>query len=303
MSKRRLAVMNSAIGVMYVCATIRWAIALSNFVRLVHDPVAAKLGGPSLSIASILVFCVSIVISDLIVLWRAHVLWGFNRIILGISAVLVMFTIAGVIVTAVTVAQAATQPKNVPINAAHNIYGALGVLSSVLTNLWATILVTWKTWTYRKNIINVLRQYRETSTERVLVLLVESGAFFTMIWALAFISNMLGIKNTTAAQQQSESEFFRTMMFAAMPMIVGMYPTGIIVVVCMQKTLDGSKTLFTLQMPEIPSQSRFGSDSGNLGTSGSQVGQNRPVAVDLAYTVTSETGREWDTSGVHKEYP
>jgi len=102
---------------------------------------------------------------------------------------------------------------------------------SFVTNIFCTLLIAHKTWSFRK----VMSQYlgaarRRTAVEKILILLIESGSVYLILYTLQAVpiyganlspSGLLAFNVVNAIIQQA----------------MGMYPTAIVVLVRMQKSL------------------------------------------------------------------
>jgi hypothetical protein len=128
------------------------------------------------------VFANQVVLSDAIVLWRVHVLWGRNRILLGISVLLLLFTTLSILVNFVSLIVSANT-NGMPTSTGRETIGAsLGTLSSLFTNVWAAGLVGVKVWIFRRDVTKVLRSDLSQSLERALLLVIESGLLYCIFW-------------------------------------------------------------------------------------------------------------------------
>ncbi|KAI0315164.1 hypothetical protein OF83DRAFT_1174081 [Amylostereum chailletii] len=113
---------------------------------------------------------------------------------------------------------------------------------SLASNLWATALIGYKAWLFRRNIGAHLHEGgKRTMLEKILALLVESGAFYCGVWVIYIVSN------ATPALRGA----FATFIEDGVPQLSGIYPTVIIVIVCLQKSHCDRQ--FTYARPVSPS--------------------------------------------------
>ena len=67
-------------------------------------------------------------------------------------------------------------------------YSLIMTMPLLWTNVIATAAIGYKTWGYKKMVGDLLRQAkRMTATELTMLLLVESGAIYCIIWVSAFL--------------------------------------------------------------------------------------------------------------------
>ena len=112
------------------------------------------------------------------------------------------------------------------------VIGALSVSSSFLTNLWATSLVIFRTLCvsllmlvevfadehfrkFRQDFVKVLRDLRPGKSERVLMLLVESGVLYCLFWVAVVSMAWSGIgvhtPDLTSPKIVAQSSIFASM--------------------------------------------------------------------------------------------
>ncbi|KAJ7191435.1 hypothetical protein GGX14DRAFT_481563 [Mycena pura] len=157
-------------------------------------------------------------LSDVVVVWRAWAIWTNNRMVHAALAVCLFGT--GATSLTLAVFNYNTQFKHIEYETLEqNFLGTFGLL---VTNFFATLLISWKFWYYRRNIkVYFSRTDRgNTKTEGVLILLMESGALYCTFWVLL----MLG-----------DFGYFGDFGFEwFQPYISGLYPTLIIFMVSRQ---------------------------------------------------------------------
>ncbi|KAJ3825814.1 hypothetical protein F5880DRAFT_181338 [Lentinula raphanica] len=165
-------------------------------------------------------------ISDTIVIWRAWVLYD-DRLYLRILLVLCgLGSFIGVTLDAVFVLKEALSNDVGETNTLSKIRVLMPVML-LITNFIATAIIALKVWEYRHSIkINLGKQTRKTSVERVLILLLESGLVYCACWIVSIISLTPGALS-----------FIGRNVFATMvPNLTAIYPTLIIIFVAAQKS-------------------------------------------------------------------
>ncbi|KAI0066718.1 hypothetical protein BV25DRAFT_1912754 [Artomyces pyxidatus] len=160
-----------------------------------------------------------IILSDAIVAWRAWVIWGRSRNILFVSTCLILATVVAAIFNAIW-----GDGLSLPLRY-RKLASSVTAVLSIITNLWATTLVAWKTWRHRRRLgTDLCEATRRTTVLLTLTLLVESGALYTLFWIFVVFG--------TAGLVGPAVTFFAEVI----PQVAGIYPTIIIVLVCIRRT-------------------------------------------------------------------
>ncbi|EIM91597.1 uncharacterized protein STEHIDRAFT_108117 [Stereum hirsutum FP-91666 SS1] len=164
---------------------------------------------------------VNYVVSDAVVVWRCWLLWGKKRWILMVPVVLFIATFAGAIAFVAFDVKALAfsstykeQEKTIKDYLARDdlIIWCL----TLSTNIWATLMISFKAWKHRKCLSTMLRQgSKKTQLEKLMALLVESGAFYCIGFLLIYALTRTG----------------SFVMDGVMVQIAGIYPTILIVLV------------------------------------------------------------------------
>ncbi|KAF9063569.1 hypothetical protein BDP27DRAFT_1334933 [Rhodocollybia butyracea] len=163
-------------------------------------------------------------ISDMVVMWRACTICGWPRFT---QIIFVIFVILPVILSVVDVSRAHATPANLAFEP--DLFGVTALIISLMSNLWATSLVGRKAWLHRKDIRNRLGSgSRTTAAGSILILLTESGVLYSCIWALFIISTVYTMLRGSSRATHA--------IAGAVPQLVGLYPTLIILLVYLQKS-------------------------------------------------------------------
>ncbi|KAK7020329.1 hypothetical protein R3P38DRAFT_1201303 [Favolaschia claudopus] len=175
-------------------------------------------------------------LSDVIVVWRAWVIWHDNLIVHAVLAVCLIGTGATSLVLAVFNTKTEFQGTHYDRDT-KNFLGTFGLL---VTNFGATALISYKLWYYRRNVKKYLNHPRNASTkiENVLILLMETGGLYCAFWILLMIGDY-GYYGP-----DFELEWFQ-------PNISGIYPTIIIFMVSRKMMLSEEM----LSTPSLPTTS------------------------------------------------
>jgi len=123
---------------------------------------------------------------------------------------------------------------------------------SLGTNFIATVLISWQAWKQRKFLRNYLgHSKRRTQVERIFSLLVESGILYCLTQIVLVVTWFVPLPNTTA--------WASDLIGAAAVQLSGIYPTVIVVLVSLQRSLMEATQLST---------DSSDSDSGGVFSSG-----------------------------------
>ncbi|KAJ6500859.1 hypothetical protein C8R45DRAFT_979365 [Mycena sanguinolenta] len=173
-------------------------------------------------------------LSDVIVVWRAWVIWGNNRVVHVALAICLVATGA----TSLTLAVFNTKSEFQGTRYSRNTKNFLGTFCLIVTNFLVTILITCKLWYYRRNVKKYLNRPGNANTkiENILILLMETGGLYCVFWILLMIGDY-GYYGP-----DFEFEWFQ-------PNIFGIYPTIIIFMVSRQMMLSDE----VLSNPSLPS--------------------------------------------------
>ncbi|KAI5828348.1 S-adenosyl-L-methionine-dependent methyltransferase [Schizophyllum commune Tattone D] len=160
-------------------------------------------------------------VSDAIVVWRAWVLWPSSRLAKGALCVCLAGSLVGVIVECVWTVEDLV--KGEPA-----IRTLMMTVPLLATNVVATVLVGIQVWIYRRDIKGSFGPVTKTTrVEKVLLLLVESGLVYCLIWVIYLVINLTEGPNTLMAYGVISTAYHT---------IAGIYPTLIVLAVAMQRT-------------------------------------------------------------------
>ncbi|KAF7378500.1 hypothetical protein MSAN_00277500 [Mycena sanguinolenta] len=162
-------------------------------------------------------------LSDVIVVWRAWVIWGNNRVV----HVALAICLAATGVTSLTLAVFNTKSEFQGTHYSRDTKNFLGTFCLLVTNFFVTVLITYKLWQYRRNVKKYINRPSNANTkiENILILLMETGGLYCVFWILLMIGDY-GYYGP-----QFEFEWFQ-------PNISGIYPTIIIFMVSRQMMLS-----------------------------------------------------------------
>ncbi|KAI1787231.1 hypothetical protein LXA43DRAFT_719244 [Ganoderma leucocontextum] len=188
----------------------------------------------------------NVVLGDAIVWWRVWVLWNRNRLVLASSCFVLFATLVvfGALDSAVSCSGGLLDDplsrvsNDVAAGGAFfegNFFGLFAIGVSLFSNIAATLLVGYKAWKHR---LRAKRHFAQvttvTRTQHVLMLLVESGVAYCLLWALVLSSNASWIISSPGLSAWSNGMLYFTE--GCIVALVGIYPTLIIVLVALDRS-------------------------------------------------------------------
>ncbi|KAI0707437.1 hypothetical protein C8T65DRAFT_740370 [Cerioporus squamosus] len=196
---------------------------------------------------------VNVLIGDSIVWWRAWVLWPNSRVVrLGCIIMILLTTSTGIMNTRDACSVHAqvlhsgsekfitTQPEIVGATSgiifSGDVWGMAAGLCSLLTNTVATALIAYRAWEHRRIILSYLNSSSpRTQVERTLALLVESGVFYCALWLVIAVYEFSSLSPMLKGSAY-QNNFYYIMEGCLVP-IIGMYPTLVIILCAVDKSL------------------------------------------------------------------
>ncbi|KAL1702533.1 hypothetical protein EV121DRAFT_293223 [Schizophyllum commune] len=207
------------------------AVALAAFRPDVYD-ILRHVAAPLLVIVRI-----NHVLSDVVVVWRAWILWPRSRRVRAVLIGAIVCTAAG---SVVELAYSYTKfgwmayAANLPEQSANYSRAFLTILPVILTNVLSTALVGYKVWEYRRNVKSSLGGVAQTRVEKILLLLVESGVIYSAIWVIylgVVLADINGAFDSDLTHMGPAA-----MMGPVMPAIAGIYPTVVVIISAAQSS-------------------------------------------------------------------
>ncbi|THU84361.1 hypothetical protein K435DRAFT_806768 [Dendrothele bispora CBS 962.96] len=150
---------------------------------------------PTKSIASLHILTrFNYAMSDIIVVWRAWVLFPRYTIVKVVLSVCLVGSFAGAFFDGGTAARGFLNNVNYQGTTTEVI---ILIVPLLFTNLVATVLIGYKTWCHRRDIQNILENTGSSSkVQKILLLLVESAVLYFAIWFGYFLAeyNVTGLE-------------------------------------------------------------------------------------------------------------
>ncbi|KAI0275257.1 hypothetical protein BC834DRAFT_851966 [Gloeopeniophorella convolvens] len=195
LKSRPLLFMLSVTTIMFILGTIAFALSVclssQQFPQLLQLPAAWSTYYVDVT-ADIFAFITRLnpILSDIICAWRAVVLWNSDRRVLALLTTIVLGTI-GAAGYDLSLALVTLSGKNSETDLnPHQGKVALIFVGPILgTNIVSTAFIAWKAWEHRRTVRTHLGEGSASErVEKILALLIESGAVYTLLWVLYLLT-------------------------------------------------------------------------------------------------------------------
>ncbi|VDB91824.1 unnamed protein product [Peniophora sp. CBMAI 1063] len=284
--------------VMYAVSFAHWAFEMCNFQTAIPTLSGEEKNAIQLLVPFTLL-SFNVLLSDAIVLWRMCVLSNQHRVARGISILLLVSTAvvsAKTVIRESSMVTVSSRGSGETLNFNDFPFGTAVLGLSLATNVVATAVIGWRAWRYRRDVSAYMAAFRHRSiVEKIMVLLVESGCVYCIIWVLYTIDSV-GIRHVQETQPQDMGESLfgagnPTWLSRIMPQLTGIYPTIIIVIVTLEqsyleRTITNTRlSAFVAARPVAPdpnSHSQSNLDSGRARTSWRSTHSVHPRTIDSA---------------------
>ncbi|KAJ6492825.1 hypothetical protein C8R47DRAFT_1119923 [Mycena vitilis] len=179
-------------------------------------------------------FMFNMVVGDTVVIWRAWVLYQRMLWVVAIPCVMLLMSLifSVVDITCLTGAGWSAQTTVASGGAVCSHAELISWAFSFGTNVTCTILIGYKAWHHRQSMksLNMTKNTRRISTNKLLSILVESGFIYCLFWLTQLIL-FFDISRRSPTVYVYE-------LFASMgDQISGMYPTLIVLIVNLHQTI------------------------------------------------------------------
>ncbi|KAI0030277.1 hypothetical protein K488DRAFT_87912 [Vararia minispora EC-137] len=305
-------VMLALIIIMFLLSAAHWSsqVAFDYSIHPTADFWISKRFLPAIA-CSLIFLTANVLLSDAIVLWRMYILWK-NNVAVPIIGVVLWIVTLGLSVANIRRELQLIKPSidgTVQPSYSNPSLGSATQAFSLITNVIATSLISWKAWGHRKQI----RRYfcsgtRTTMVERVMALLVESGMLYCVIWTLYIVSGQTTAFNFIPGMNppsniDGEITIARTFLLRIigldffnrlMAQITGIYPTIIIVLVALQRTHCDRQFTYYLDTVSAPAFATNPS-RGTGASSDKSTGRSSRLEVLVSYQAFSTV--DWHDGG------
>lgn len=196
------------------------------------------------------------ILSDIIVFWRAWVLFPQQQWVMIFPSVLLLGTTA-VSIAFLGLAKDFSGLANTTDAALFDNLLLSSIILSMVTNAVCTLLISWKLWTHRKFMNNLGKQRHRSYIEKVLVVFIESGIFYCGLQMAALVLNL------TPPVQGTARGYAEAVVYSIYTELSSMYPTVVVVLVNYHRSF-----VDTFGMSESPGnkegQTGFANVTGHL---------------------------------------
>jgi hypothetical protein len=238
---------------MWTISTLDWALSVFNLIQELQLWFLSPFNGidPTSYVTVVAAFSlVNYFLTDGVVVWRAWVLCSDQsskalRVPIVFLCCLALTVTTTIVIRLILASPAGNDVKlNAILTRAIDASQVANLIISLLTNVSATSIVSFKAWKYRQAIKVDLKTVQGTPKgSKVLVLLVESGVLYVFSGITVLIATVIRLPHGTAGDIYTPVNF----------QIAGIYPIVVLLLVNQQSSMN--KTAFA---STIPRSSRSG---------------------------------------------
>ncbi|KAF7369514.1 hypothetical protein MVEN_00281200 [Mycena venus] len=276
----------AAILTMFFTALVLWTLDLANFIMEpkitlldnLEQPIEAKLDNAysfvfRLAAAQAALYAYMSLLGDAIIIHRVWVIKAYHR--LWVFFIPCAFLLGSFVATFLLTYCVAVTGSDIVLGTFENPAFCKNVqtvtyVMPCATTLIATILISGTAWKYRKSTAvlrnnNVMRSSASTKktrsqAERILILLLESGLLYFLFFAIQVIDEIPSVHDWIGTQ--AGVSFAITMLQYCSSVIVGIYPTAIVVLANSKHTVvDGATSISTRSHTHVDNESSRRSSS------------------------------------------
>ncbi|KAJ8092312.1 hypothetical protein PM082_023915 [Marasmius tenuissimus] len=195
-----------------------------------------------------------IIIGDSIVFWRVWVLCAGDKRLVLIPFLFLLGTIACSLGFLGCFAQNNWPVINPPTC---NTLVVSAYSLSLVTNVVCTVAIGFQVWLYNRDIKAYLTTYKQGRAEKILVILLESGIIYSLVWVVQLV-----VVHIPPAPTLSGKVFQQILKAANVQFVVGtclcthlaIYPTALIVVIYLQRSVwdsTGNSSFVEVSTPNV----------------------------------------------------
>ncbi|KAM5536425.1 hypothetical protein V8D89_009861, partial [Ganoderma adspersum] len=185
---------------------------------------------------------INVTLGDAIVCWRVCVVWHKNHTVKAICGTFSVATVGKLLCHLLIYIHKGSGIDFFPGNLFEGIpIGIAACVLSLSTNILATCLVSCKVWYSRRRLKGYfMAKIGGSPVEKLLTLLVESGAIYSAIWSVIVAFQVRHYRDVNSlrlsTQESSFLDYFGVMMNGGLIPAIAIYPTIIIVLVALNKS-------------------------------------------------------------------
>ncbi|KAL1671411.1 hypothetical protein EV122DRAFT_284962 [Schizophyllum commune] len=193
---------------------------------------------------------VTFFLGDLIVVWRAWVLWKYTRTVRVMLVLCVFGMVGGGVADMVVGIRAHDRGQTACASILARVLTTL--LPVLVSSIISTSLVAYRAWQYYRSVNAEYRSRLLPRIGRALLLLIETGAMYIAFWIACLI---IGTRSSAAGDGR-----FYYLWAAITPNVIGIFPTAIILIVATKRsfadparpTLEGDDTSNAIRFTAYP---------------------------------------------------
>ncbi|GJE87270.1 hypothetical protein PsYK624_033530 [Phanerochaete sordida] len=220
---------------------------------------------------------VNMTLGDMIVIWRAWLLWPRQRVVQAVSTLLLLGTVASQAYGAVT---------DVTFQG-----GVLsGIIMSWITNVWSTGIISWRTWKHRRVMKHDLGYTSaRTQAEKALLIFVEAGVVYALFWTFIAAAKIYLYQRTDVLESASAAQhwplysfnwFINYMVICGFIEFVSIYPVTVVLLVDRTNSYyNRTLRLESVRIPRLESRSTLATpetDAFDVNPQDEQSSQSEP---------------------------
>ncbi|KAI0705228.1 hypothetical protein BC835DRAFT_562466 [Cytidiella melzeri] len=173
-------------------------------------------------LAFIIMLLLNCIIGDLVVIWRVWAIWGRSKKAIAVPVLSWLASIVAFIGSGRDLASGGLSTGN-GLELSPWVATFMGF--TLLTNVTAVSAVSYRYLIHRKEVMATLgKGGTESNVAGILVLCIESGALYCITWAVVIAAYVKG------------SQSMDVLLFATVAQLTAIYPTLIVVLVCLKLT-------------------------------------------------------------------
>ncbi|KAL1705276.1 hypothetical protein EV121DRAFT_269917 [Schizophyllum commune] len=181
-----------AISAIFVSSTINLVTVTAFYVIQIPDPDSTNQAYlvflAHLDIVTSVTRNFNFVMSDAVLIWRAWNLWSDNRLVKRVLSVCMCGSIVGGIAECAWI----YRDSSIIVGTENAAQFLIRIVPLLATNIVATSLIGMKVWYHRRIIRGALGLFtQKTQAEKVLMLLLESGVAYCLLWVMICVTDVL----------------------------------------------------------------------------------------------------------------
>ncbi|KAJ6460211.1 hypothetical protein C8R45DRAFT_1221099 [Mycena sanguinolenta] len=291
LKSRAAIIMLCVVVYLYASSVAQWAINVWTVLQSIHSllmvpgvPIGDRidLGNTTLEKTNIPIealWVFNMIIGDSVVIWRTWAVYMHRVLAILIPSILLLMSLTFGLIDLGCMSYE-EKSVSLPAVCTYPATGFIGWIFSVATNISCTILIGLKARQHRKitRQLDLTARSHRMSADKILSLLVESGAIYTLLW-LTQVTSYIGFPG------DSPVWYLWAVSRAIGNQMAGLYPTLIIVIVNFRQTFwdDEPATVHINSLHWAPNSNRSGMtntvDTQRRGTS---------VHIQSVINITSE---------------